>query len=167
MGRLARLFAPHWYVLVVVLALIVQRLCQCPYTRANRSIGGLLPDPGGFCPHGGRSRRDCQQRHHADDAVFNRQLNRKHLLVCGPGANPTLDDYIAGLGQLMLIIALLYAAGALMSGLVSYLMNWAGQHVLRGLRIKVFQHVQDLSLGYYAKNEAAVMSRIVNDMDTD
>ena len=82
-------------------------------------------------------------------------------------ADATVDDYIAGLGRLMLVIAGLYVLGALLNGAVSYLVNWAGQHALRGLRIKVFRHVQSLSLGYYAEHEAGgIMSRIVNDMDT-
>jgi ATP-binding cassette subfamily B protein len=54
-----------------------------------------------------------------------------------------------------------------MNGLMFYLMTWAGQHVLKELRVKVFNHLHELSLSYYAENEAgAVMSRITNDMDT-
>jgi ATP-binding cassette subfamily B protein len=54
-----------------------------------------------------------------------------------------------------------------MNGLLFYLMSWAGQHVLKDLRVKVFNHLHELSLSYYAEHEAgAVMSRITNDMDT-
>ena len=48
-----------------------------------------------------------------------------------------------------------------------YLMTWAGQHVLRNLRVAGVQAPARLSLNYYAENEAGnVMSRITNDMDT-
>ncbi|MDR3576811.1 MAG: ABC transporter ATP-binding protein [Anaerolineaceae bacterium] len=82
-------------------------------------------------------------------------------------ANATTNDYIQGLGGLILVVVGLYIAGALMNGLVAYLMNWTGQHVLKTLRVEVFHHVHELSIGYYAVNEAgSVMSRITNDMDT-
>ncbi|HZR00114.1 MAG TPA: ABC transporter ATP-binding protein [Chloroflexota bacterium] len=68
---------------------------------------------------------------------------------------------------LILLVAGLYLASSAMSGLQFYLMSWAGQHVLRRLRVELFQHLQRLSIGYYTRNEAGgVMSRITNDMDT-
>ena len=46
-------------------------------------------------------------------------------------------------------------------------MTYAGQSVLRALRVEVFAHIHRLSLGYYSKHEAGdVMSRITNDADT-
>ena len=82
-------------------------------------------------------------------------------------ANATAADYIAGLGKLILIILALYILGAVMGGLQFFLMTYAGQHVLKSLRVKVFNHLHKLSLNYYAENEAGnVMSRITNDMDT-
>ncbi len=82
-------------------------------------------------------------------------------------ANATTQDYVLGLGKLVLFITGLFVAGSLMSGLQFYLMSWSGQHVLRNLRIKVFEQLHRLSLGYYSENEAGnLMSRITNDMDT-
>jgi ATP-binding cassette subfamily B protein len=79
----------------------------------------------------------------------------------------TTDDYIKGLGGLILVVVGLYVAGALMNGALTYLMNWAGQNVLRTLREEVFVHLHKLSLGYYSEHEAgAVMSRITNDIQT-
>ncbi len=47
------------------------------------------------------------------------------------------------------------------------MMTWAGQHVLQKIRIEIFERIHQLSLGYYAKNEAGdIMSRITNDTDT-
>ncbi|HEX9115700.1 MAG TPA: ABC transporter ATP-binding protein, partial [Anaerolineae bacterium] len=76
-------------------------------------------------------------------------------------------DYIRGLGTLILLLIGLFAAGAVANGLMFYTMTWAGQHVLRNLRVQVFEHLHRLSVGYYAENDAgAVMSRVTNDMDT-
>jgi len=61
----------------------------------------------------------------------------------------------------------LYLAGAVLGGLTFFTMTWAGQHVLRSLRVDVFQHIHRLSLSYYAEHEAGdLMSRITNDAET-
>jgi len=79
----------------------------------------------------------------------------------------TTNDYIAGLGSLVLLVVGLSLAGAVMSGLMFYLMTWSSQQVLKNLRIEVFRHLHKLSVGYYAEHEAgAVMSRVTNDMET-
>ena len=67
----------------------------------------------------------------------------------------------------MLLLVVLFIAGSVTTGLQFYLMRWAGLHVLRELRVKIFKHIHRLSLGYYAKNEAGdIMSRLTNDTDT-
>ncbi|MDQ2809363.1 MAG: ABC transporter ATP-binding protein/permease [Chloroflexota bacterium] len=82
-------------------------------------------------------------------------------------ATATNDQYIAGLGGLVLLTLGLYLGGSLLGGLTFYLMSYAGQHVLRSLRVDVFQHIHRLSIGYFTKHEAGdVMSRITNDADT-
>src|SRR5689334_17701676 len=82
-------------------------------------------------------------------------------------ANATVNDYIAGLGGLVLLMVGLYVASSLLTGLMFYLMTWTGQHVLRTLRVEVFRHIHRLSIGYFTKHEAGdVMSRITNDADT-
>jgi ATP-binding cassette, subfamily B, multidrug efflux pump len=84
-------------------------------------------------------------------------------------ANPqaTAADNIAGLGGLILLMAGMYVASSLLTGAQFYLMTYAGQNVLRALRVEVFGHIQRLSLGYYTRHEAGdVMSRITNDADT-
>ncbi len=76
-------------------------------------------------------------------------------------------EYVAGLGGLILLIVGLYVGGAAIIGLQFFLMTYAGQSVLRTIRVDVFQHIHRLSLGYYTKHEAGdVMSRITNDADT-
>ncbi|HMA36207.1 MAG TPA: ABC transporter ATP-binding protein [Chloroflexia bacterium] len=82
-------------------------------------------------------------------------------------ATATAQDYIAGLGGLVLLTVGLYVAGSLLTGLTFFLMSYAGQHVLRNLRVAVFRHIHRLSIGYFTQHEAGdVMSRLTNDADT-
>ena len=77
------------------------------------------------------------------------------------------NDLLAGLTQIVLILVLLYVIGSVAAGLMFYLMSWTGQHVLRRLRVEVFDHLHRLSLGFYSRNESGdLMSRITNDTST-
>ncbi len=81
----------------------------------------------------------------------------------GPAAM-TADQRIQGLWRLIVIVAILYAGSAILTGLTFFLMAWTGQHVLRAVRVQVFDHLHRLSMGYYTENEAGdLMSRITND----
>lgn len=74
------------------------------------------------------------------------------------------QDRVAGLVRLILIVIGLFVSGALLNGLTFFSMSWAGQHVLRELRVRVFEKLHDLSLSYYSEHEAGdLMSRITND----
>jgi ATP-binding cassette subfamily B protein len=74
---------------------------------------------------------------------------------------------LPGLGGLVVVIALMFFVSSMLTGLQFFLMTYAGQKVLRTMRVQVFAHIQRLSLGYYSKHEAGdVMSRITNDADT-
>jgi ATP-binding cassette subfamily B multidrug efflux pump len=76
----------------------------------------------------------------------------------------TGDDRVAGLVRLIAIIVTLFVLGSLLNGLTFFTMSWSGQHVLRALRVEVFERLHQLSLSYYAENEAGdLMSRITND----
>ncbi len=71
---------------------------------------------------------------------------------------------MAGLARLIGIIVALFVLGALATGMTFFAMAWAGQHVLRALRIDVFERLHQLSLSFYAATEAGdLMSRITND----
>ncbi|MBZ0298496.1 MAG: ABC transporter ATP-binding protein/permease [Anaerolineae bacterium] len=81
--------------------------------------------------------------------------------------NITQAEQLAGLGQIALLLVALYLGGAVLAGLSFYLMRWAGQRVLVRMRQDLFNHMQRLSIGYYARSEAGdVMSRVTNDTDT-
>ena len=84
-----------------------------------------------------------------------------------PDLNATTAETLAGFGRLILLIIGLYVGSAVLSGLLFYIMSWAGYHVLRDLQAGVFNHIHQLSLGFFTKHEAGdVMSRFTNDSDT-
>lgn len=79
----------------------------------------------------------------------------------------TSDERIAGLGRLIGLMIVLFVLGALVTGMTFFSMTWAGQHVLRLLRVEVFEHLHRLPIGYYAEHESGdLMSRITNDTST-
>jgi ATP-binding cassette subfamily B protein len=79
-------------------------------------------------------------------------------------ASMSSQQRLAGLSRLIVIMVVLFAIGALLTGATFFTMAWTGQHVLRALRVDVFQHMHRLSLGYYSEHEAGdLMSRITND----
>ena len=76
----------------------------------------------------------------------------------------TSEERNQGLLRLVIIMGVLYLINAIMMGLTFYFMTWSGQHVLRELRVEVFEHLHKLSLGFYTENETGdMMSRITND----
>ncbi|MGI9148823.1 MAG: ABC transporter ATP-binding protein [Chloroflexota bacterium] len=90
-----------------------------------------------------------------------------HCWYSPPNPQATPADYAAGLAGLVALIVGMFIASSLLTGLQFFLMTYAGQSVLRALRVEVFAHIHRLSLGYYSKHEAGdVMSRITNDADT-
>jgi ATP-binding cassette subfamily B protein len=81
--------------------------------------------------------------------------------------NATIDAKLAGLLGIVGVLVVLFVLGSLFSGLAFFTMSWSGQHVLRSIREDLFGHMQRLSIGYYANNEAGnIMSRITSDTDT-
>ena len=82
-------------------------------------------------------------------------------------ADATTQDYLTGLGKLVLVVVGLYVLVAITTGLMFYAMAWAGQHVLRNLRVEIFNHIHELSLSYFTRHDAGdIMSRLTNDTDT-
>jgi ATP-binding cassette subfamily B protein len=79
-------------------------------------------------------------------------------------ATATNSERITGMFRLILIVIALYVLGAVLTGTTFFAMAWTGQHVLRSLRVEVFEKLHSLSLSYYAEHEAGdLMSRITND----
>jgi ABC-type multidrug transport system fused ATPase/permease subunit len=73
------------------------------------------------------------------------------------------------LGRLSLIVAAFVAAGVAafaLSGAQTYFTGWVGERALADLRIRLFRHLQRLSLGFYERNRTgAIVSRITNDVE--
>ncbi len=86
-------------------------------------------------------------------------------------AKLAVDDGLAegDLGALTAIVVAFLAAGVaafVLSGAQTYFTGWVGERALADLRIKLFRHLQRLSLGYYERNRTgAIVSRITNDVE--
>ena len=82
-----------------------------------------------------------------------------------------IDDGIKqnNLGALWLIVAVFLLAGLAnwgMSYVQTYLTGWVGERILADLRMKLFGHLQRLSLGFFERNRAGVIiSRLTNDVE--
>jgi ATP-binding cassette subfamily B protein len=86
-------------------------------------------------------------------------------------AKYALDDAVQGHGgsRLYLVIAIFVAAGLANWGMTyveTYLTGWVGERILADLRVRLFAHLQRLSLGYFERNRAGVIiSRLTNDVE--
>ena len=82
-----------------------------------------------------------------------------------------IDDGIRrhALGTLWVIVGAFLLAGLAnwgMSYVQTYLTGWVGERILADLRIKLFGHLQRLSLGFFERNRAGVIiSRLTNDVE--
>ena len=82
-----------------------------------------------------------------------------------------IDDGIRNhdLGALWLIVGVFLLAGLAnwgMSYVQTYLTGWVGERILADLRMKLFGHLQRLSLGFFERNRAGVIiSRLTNDVE--
>jgi ABC-type multidrug transport system fused ATPase/permease subunit len=87
-------------------------------------------------------------------------------LLAGLAVNDVKDGHLHALT--IVVIAFLVAAilnwGS--SYLETFLVNFVGQRVLQDLRIQIFSHLQQLSVGFYSRSRAGVLiSRLTNDVE--
>ncbi len=86
-------------------------------------------------------------------------------------AKYAIDDGITrnNLSTLWWIVVVFLLAGLAnwgMSYAQTYLTGWVGERILADLRIKLFGHLQRLSLGFFERNRAGVIiSRLTNDVE--
>jgi len=86
-------------------------------------------------------------------------------------AKYALDDAVNGHGgsRLFAVVAIFVAAGLANWGMTyveTYLTGWVGERILADLRVRLFEHLQRLSLGFYERNRAGVIiSRLTNDVE--
>ena len=185
LSRLGSYFGRFWYMLLLAIAFVVIATwaqvttpdllgqatdCFLVPMSANSSFGSFLPSTGtGTTGQTGQQASNCWLAT-SDPST----LSTTHKLVYSaytrggfPAPDPatsTNDQRVSGLIRLIWIAVTLYVSGALLNGMTFFAMSWSGQHVLRELRVEVFEQLHRLSLGYYTENEAGdLMSRITND----
>jgi ATP-binding cassette subfamily B protein len=92
-------------------------------------------------------------------------------LAPAPLAKLAIDNGIQkhDVGTLNLIVVAFLASAviyAIATYIQTYLVGWVGQRALRDLRLKLFTHLQALSIGFYSRNRAGVIiSRLTNDVE--
>jgi len=182
LGRFAGYFKPYWPAMLLVAVLIVVstwtqvvnpdlvgQVVDCYVTPIAASA---LNFPGAPTAVESAGNNCWLANDPATLGVGQRVLQGALTIGNFPRPNPTSTsfstaDRLSGLGRLIGLLVALYLAGAVLGGLTFFTMTWAGQHVLRSLRVDVFQHIHRLSLSYYAEHEAGdLMSRITNDAET-
>jgi ATP-binding cassette subfamily B multidrug efflux pump len=180
--RFAAYFKPYWLALVMVAVLIVLstwsqvvnpdlvgQVVDCYVTPIAASALNFPGAPAAVESAG----NNCWLANDPASLGLSQRVLQGAVTLGGcPRPNPTATsfstaDRLAGLTRLIGVLVGLYLAGAVLGGLTFFSMSWAGQHVLRTLRVDVFHHIHRLSLSYYAEHEAGdLMSRITNDAET-
>jgi ABC-type multidrug transport system fused ATPase/permease subunit len=92
-------------------------------------------------------------------------------LAPAPLAKAAIDDGIRhhDVGTLDLVVVLFLVSAivyAVASYAQTYLVGWVGQRALQDLRVRLFTHLQRLSIGFYSRNRTGVIiSRLTNDVE--
>jgi ATP-binding cassette subfamily B protein len=180
LSRLGRYFTSWWpMLLVALLCLIIStwaqvttpaitgQLVDCYLVPSGGSSFGNFP---GISKLTASSSSNCWFAEDTKPSGVTQTLVRRAFNFggfAGPkadGSNMDTNGRIAGLLRIVAILIVLFILGSALTGLTFFTMTWAGQHVLRLLREKVFEHLHRLPMGYYAEHEAGdLMSRITND----
>jgi len=183
LSRLAKYFLPWWPVLFLAVVLVVistwaqvttpdliGQLVDCYLSPAAASAFGNFP---GAAQAANTSQTNCWLAQGQQTGGLTQRIIKSVYLVgnfkapASDGSTMSDVERISGLGRLILILVGLYVLGGLLTGLTFYSMTWAGQHVLRILRVKVFDQLHRLPISYYAEHESGdLMSRITNDTET-
>jgi len=180
LGRLMKYFSPWWPMLIVALVSVVLstwgqvttpeltgQLVDCYLAPSAASTFGNFP---GISALASSSATTCWLAPGVNSPGTTDTLIKKAFTIGGfsgpkaDGSNMGTNGRIAGLLRVVLILVIIYVASAVLTSLTFFSLNWSGQHVLRALREKVFVHLHNLPMSYYAENEAGdLMSRITND----
>ena len=85
-------------------------------------------------------------------------------------AGAAIDDGIAknDAGALTMIVLVFLVSAVLYwaaSYAQTYLVGWVGQRALQDLRMRIYQHLQSMSIGFFTRRKAGVLiSRLTNDV---
>ncbi len=183
LARLGKYFVQYWYMIVLaVLFVVVSTWTQVTTPELTGQATDCFLVPAGVSAFGSfgsfAPRPDSQSPAPASTCYlttedpstlsFSRQIIYKAYTLSGfetpDPANMTSDQRVEGLTRLILIMLALFILSSVLTGATFFTMAWTGQHVLRVMRIKVFEQLHRLSLSYYSEHEAGdLMSRITND----
>ena len=180
LGRLGKYFGDFWYMIVLAVFFVVVstwtqvtspelmgQATDCFLVPAGSSAFAQLAPPTDSAQ---KTVSSCWLGTTEDPSTlsYSRQIiySAYHLggYTTPDIATATNDQRVEGMFRLILIVIALYVTGAVLTGTTFFAMAWTGQHVLRSLRVEVFEKLHSLSLSYYADHEAGdLMSRITND----
>jgi ATP-binding cassette, subfamily B, multidrug efflux pump len=176
--RLGKYFAPWWPALLLAVVFVViatwsqvttpelnGQLVDCYLTQVAANASGSNFMSGAVASSESNCWLSVEKEPQGVTQTF-----IKRMFLAGdfqaPSATLTQAERIAGLGRLVILIVVLYILGSVLNGLTFFAMSWAGQHVLRTLRVKVFEQLHRLHIGFYSEHEAGdLMSRITNDTE--
>ena len=183
LARLGRYFVQYWYMIALaVLFVVVSTWTQVTTPELTGQATDCFLVPAGASAFGGfgsfGNQADSQAQASAstcylatDDPStlsFTRQIVYKAYTLGGfETPDPTdmsSDQRIEGLTRLIIVMIALFVLSSVLTGATFFTMAWTGQHVLRVMRVQVFEQLHKLSLSYYSEHEAGdLMSRITND----
>ncbi len=179
LGRFGEYFGQYWYMFVIALVLIIiSTWTQVTTPELTGQITDCFLVPSGvaaFAPsapiQGTQQAQASQSNCWLESDPSTLSGTQKIIATFyGLGGFPlptkgiSQEERIAGLTRMVLIVIGLFVTGSVLTGLTFFTMTWAGQHMIRAMRVNVFNHLHRLSLSYYAEHEAGdLMSRITND----
>ena len=178
LARLGRYFGQYWYMIVLaVLFVVISTWTQVTTPELTGQATDCFLVPAGAAAFGGFGAQSGAEEPAstcyltAEDPAtltLSRRLIYNAYTLGGfemvDPAAATGAQRTEGLLRLVLVMIALFVLGAVLTGATFFTMAWTGQHVLRVLRVQVFEQLHRLSLSYYSEHEAGdLMSRITND----
>ena len=180
LARLGRYFGQYWYMIALaVLFVVVSTWTQVTTPELTGQATDCFLLPAGASAFGGFGAQSGAQPPPTASTCYlttddpstlrlsQRIIYNAYTLGGFEMIDPltaTSEQRIEGLFRLILVMIALFVLGAVLTGATFFVMAWTGQHVLRVLRVKVFEQLHRLSLSYYSEHEAGdLMSRITND----
>ncbi len=174
LGRLGKYFVQFWYMMALaMLFVVVATWTQVTTPELMGQATDCFLIPAGASAFGGSQQQETGSTCYLDTedastlSLSRRIIYNAYTLGGFEVVDPltaTNEQRIAGLLRLILIMIALFVLGSVVTGATFFVMAWTGQHVLRVLRVEVFEQLHRLSLSYYSEHEAGdLMSRITND----
>jgi ATP-binding cassette, subfamily B, multidrug efflux pump len=178
LARLGRYFGQYWYMIALAaLFVVISTWTQVTTPELTGQATDCFLVPAGASAFGGFGAQAGSEEpvstcylttEDPSTLTLSRRLIYSAYTLGGfemaDPATASSAQRIEGLLRLVLVMIALFVLGAVVTGATFFTMAWTGQHVLRVLRVQVFEQLHRLSLSYYSQHEAGdLMSRITND----